>query len=260
MGILSDLLDSVQAVARLAGNTALREFGSPHLEVRQKNDGSPVSSADIAAERVAREWLGAHYPQDAILGEEFGAEREGATRSWLLDPIDGTRTYIRGVPMWGTLVAVRQEEQVLAGCAYFPALGELIAAAPGLGCWHNGARTHVSAGARLSEALVLTTDETFSASPERRTAWRVLTSRAAMSRSWGDCYGYLLVATGRAEAMVDPRLSEWDSAALLPIIEEAGGVFTDWDGNRTIAGGSAIATNASLAAKVRSVLSGGSRP
>jgi histidinol-phosphatase len=161
---------------------------------------------------------------------------------------------VRGVPLWGSLVSVVAGDRVLAGAAYFPALGERLAAAPGRGCWWNGARCSVSGVSDLGAATVLATDERFSGSPERQKGWRRLAGAAALSRSWGDCYGYLLVATGKAEAMVDPVLSPWDSAPLIPIIEEAGGVFTDWEGAPGFAGGSAIATNGALAGEVRRVL------
>jgi fructose-1,6-bisphosphatase/inositol monophosphatase family enzyme len=153
-------------------------------------------------------------------------------------------------------VALCEGERVLAGAAYFPAIGELVAAAPGAGCWWNGSRCTVSAVATNTEALVLTTDERFRDRPERRAGWERLATRARLSRTWGDCFGYLLVATGRAEVMCDPILSPWDAAALQPIVREAGGVFTDWDGRDTAFGGSAVATNAALAHEARALLTG----
>ena len=174
-----------------------------------------------------------------------------------MDPIDGTKSFVRGVPLWGTLIAVAEGETVLAGAAYFPPVGELLAAAPGEGCWWNGERCRVSDVARLEEATVLTTDERFLGQPERAMGWRWLAARAAVSRTWGDCFGYLLVATGRAEVMVDPVMSPWDAAALQPIIAEAGGVFTDWDGAATAFAGSVVATNAAVAADARRLLHGG---
>jgi histidinol-phosphatase len=241
-------------LARLTGDIALRHYRS-HLTVEIKADGSPVTAADRAAEQAARDWVGRHFPQDGILGEEFGEERAGARRRWVIDPIDGTKSFVRGTPLWGSLVALCEGETVLAGAAYFPAVGELIAAAPSAGCWWNGSRCAVSTVASLERSTVLTTDERFRERPARRAAWERLASSAALSRSWGDCFGYLLVATGRAEVMCDAVMSPWDSAALHPIIREAGGVFTDWDGRDTALGGSAIATNLLLAATVREQLS-----
>jgi histidinol-phosphatase len=237
-------------LARLTGEIALRHYRS-NLAVEIKADGSPVTAADRAAEQAARDWVRRYFANDGILGEEFGEERPGARRRWVIDPIDGTKSFVRGTPLWGSLVALCEGEAVLAGAAYFPAVDELIAAAPGAGCWWNGSRCVVSSVASLGQATVLTTDERFREQPARRAGWDRLASSAAVSRSWGDCFGYLLVATGRAEAMCDPIMSPWDSAALHPIIREAGGVLTDWNGRDTAFGGSAIATNRLLASEVR---------
>jgi histidinol phosphatase-like enzyme (inositol monophosphatase family) len=249
------LMEAVTQAARVAGEVALRSFGA-RPDIETKPDGSPVTIADRASEAAARAWIGHRFPGDDIVGEELPADRHGGRRRWIIDPIDGTRTFVRGVPLWGTLIAVAEGDDVLAGAAFFPALDEMLCAATGEGAWWNGVRCSVSNVAKLSDATVLTTDERFAATPERRHGWERLSSGAALSRSWGDCYGYLLVATGRAEVMLDPQLSDWDAAALLPAIREAGGVFTDWDGNPTAFGGSAIATNRALAATARARLCG----
>ncbi len=247
------LLEAVQEAARLAGNVALRHYRTA-LEVISKADGSPVTIADRGAETAVREWITRWFPDDGIEGEELGIIRPEAARRWIVDPIDGTKTFVRGVPLWGTLIAVAERDQVLAGAAYFPVVDEIVAAASGEGTWWNGSRCAVSSVDRLDRALVLTTDPKFSADAAKRAAWQRLNDRAALTRTWGDCYGYLLVATGRAEVMVDPVMAAWDSAAFLPIIEEAGGVFTDWFGNRTGLGGSAIATNAAIATETRALM------
>lgn len=250
------LLSAVEAVARLAGDIALGFFHSP-VVVESKADGSPVTIADRTAEQAARDWIERRFPDDGILGEELGLTRPDARRRWVLDPIDGTKTFIRGVPLWGTLVALCEGDQVLAGAAYFPAVAEMLVAAPSAGCWWNGVSCRVSSQTALAGATVLTTDERFLNDAAQRDGWRRLAGRAAVSRSWGDCYGYLLVSTGRAEVMVDGVLSPWDAAALMPIVEEAGGVFTDWQGTRTAFGGSAVATNRGVAAEARSLLDTG---
>lgn len=249
----SSLLQAVAELARLAGDVAQRHFRT-NVAVELKGDGSPVTAADRAAETAAREWIRARFPADGILGEEFGIERPDARRRWIMDPIDGTKSFVAGVPLWGTLVAVAEGDAVLAGAAYFPPVGELVAAAPGEGCWWNGARCRVSDVARLEDATVLTTDERFAGEPARGEGWRRLAGRARVARTWGDCFGYLLVATGRAEVMVDPEMSPWDSAALQPIVAEAGGVFTSWDGDASAFAGSVVATNARLADSARALL------
>jgi histidinol-phosphatase len=250
------LVADVEHVARLAGDMALGYYKSS-LVVESKADGSPVTIADRSAEQAARSWIEGRFPNDGILGEELGITRPHARRRWVLDPIDGTKTFVRGVPLWGTLVGLCEGDEVLAGAAYFPALGEMLAAARGAGCWWNGSKCRVSSLATLSEATVLTTDERFAGDLEHLAGWRTLSGQAAVSRSWGDCYGYLLVATGRAEVMVDGIVSPWDAAALMPIVEEAGGIFTDWKGTRTAFGGSAVATNQGLAAESRLLLGTG---
>lgn len=249
----TSMLDAVADLARLVGGTALTHFRTA-LRTEYKADGSPVTAADRGAEQVAREWLTLRFPRDGVLGEEFGELRPGAVRRWIVDPIDGTKSFVRGVPLWGSLVAVCEGSEVLAGAAYFPAIDEMLVAAPGQGCWWNGARCRVSECADLGAATVLTTDERFAGQPDREKHWHTLAARAALARSWGDCVGYLLVATGRAEVMVDPVLATWDAAPFLPIVTEAGGVFTDWSGAARIDGGSAIATNRRLAGPARVLL------
>ena len=252
----SEFWDAVADVAHLAGDVALRHF-QRGVAVEWKADGSPVTIADREAEQAAREWIARRFPDHGILGEEEGETRAGATYRWIVDPIDGTKTFVRGVPLWGTLVAIAKGEDVVAGAAYFPAVGETIVAAPGEGCWWNGSRCQVSSVASLADATVLTTDERFRHTPEHAARWRSLAAKSAVARSWGDCYGYLLVATGRAEVMADGIVGPWDTAPLLPIITEAGGVFTDWGGRVTAFGGSAIATNALLARETRTLLEAG---
>lgn len=249
------LMQAAAEVARIAGTIALRHFrDAAHLRVEIKDDGSPVTRADRDAEASAREWIEVRFPRDGIVGEEGTPVRANAARRWIIDPIDGTSSFIRGVPLWGTLVAVAAGDEILAGAAYCPATDDLVAAAPGEGCWWNGTRCRASAVAALGEATVLTTDPQFRREPARLELWRELASEAAVSRTWGDCYGYVMVATGRAEVMADAVVAAWDAAPFVPIIEEAGGVFSDWQGRRTAFGGGMIATNAPLADTVRARL------
>jgi histidinol phosphatase-like enzyme (inositol monophosphatase family) len=243
------LLQAAHELARLMGEVALAHFRSDLL-VESKADGSEVTIADLEAERLAREWIARRFPRDAVVGEELG-ERPGVSgRQWLIDPIDGTRSFVHGVPLWGSMVAVTGPDGILAGAISCAATGDLVAAAPGEGCWHNDSRTSVSSVASLREATILVTDPRFPGRPERASRWRALEPDVAVSRTWGDCYGYVLVATGRAELMADNRLSPWDVTALVPIIGEAGGVLTDWNG-ATGAGADAVATNAAIAEALR---------
>lgn len=242
------LLEAVETLARLGGERARAAFGS-RVTVETKRDGTPVTEVDRATERVMREWLERHFPEDGIVGEELGEVRAGAARRWFIDPIDGTKAFVRGVPLWGTLVGVAEGERVLAGAIFIPAMDELVCAERGRGCWWNGQRSQVSATARLADATVLTTElRSLPYEVER------VCRRAAVSRTWGDCYGYVLLATGRADVMIDPVMNPWDAVALQPVIEEAGGVFTDRAGKATAFGGSVWATNAALASEVRALL------
>jgi histidinol-phosphatase len=247
------LLNAVNEVAALSAKIAVSYFGS-RLDVEQKRDGSPVTIADRSAEQAAREWVAKHFPRDGFAGEEFGVTQPEAARRWVVDPIDGTKTFVRGVPMWGTLVALCEGDVVLAGAAHFPALGERLAAARDAGCWWNEVRCHTSTVGSIHESLVLTTDPKFSAAPSRLDGWLRLSDAAGLSRTWGDCYGYLLVATGRAEVMVDAKLADWDAAPFYPAIIEAGGSFTDYSGMSTPFGKSAIATNRAIGDEARALL------
>lgn len=253
------LLEFAVETAWQAGRVTMRYFQTG-TEVFAKEDASPVTVADRESEQLMRERIMRQYPQDGILGEEFGELNPGADRRWILDPIDGTRSFVHGVPLYGVLLALEEEGEAVLGVVHFPALAETVWAARGAGCWFNGKRARVSTTANLAEALVCLTDVEFLEEQGRREAWDRARSRANLTRTWGDCYGHALVATGRAEAMVDPVLAPWDAAALKPVIEEAGGVFMDWNGEATHLGLGGISTNAALSAEVRALLgaSGGS--
>jgi histidinol phosphatase-like enzyme (inositol monophosphatase family) len=250
---LSTLLDFAVETAWRAGRATLSHYQTG-LSAEAKADLSPVTVADRDAERIMRGLIASRFPNDGILGEEFGEVNPVARRRWIIDPIDGTRSFIHGVPLFGVLLALEENGESCIGVLHFPALGESVWAARGEGCWFNGRRASVSATTRLEDALILTTDIELIEGEGRRAGWDRLRGRAGLARTWGDCYGYALVATGRAEAMLDPITAPWDSAALKPVIEEAGGVFTDWNGSPTHLGGNAIATNAALADEIRALL------
>lgn len=253
MSDAAQLLEAVAELARLGAQCALG-YSRRSLVVERKRDGSSVTQADREAEARMREWIIRRFPRDGILGEELPEHKPGAARRWILDPIDGTFSFIRGVPLWGTLVGVAEGGRVIAGAICCPAVNEMVYAATGRGCWSDGTRCRVSDVSEVSQATVLTSDVRFASSAAKRAGWNELTKAAHAVRGWSDCYGYLLVATGRAEAMVDPVMSPWDAAALVPVIEEAGGVFTDWSGRATAFGGSGIATNAGVARATRALL------
>jgi histidinol phosphatase-like enzyme (inositol monophosphatase family) len=247
-------LDFTVEIAREAGALTLPHFLNEQTAVERKGDRSPVTEADRQAERRLRERIAERYAADAILGEEFGETPGTSGATWILDPLDGTQSFIHGVPLFGTLVGLEAEGEAVLGVAYFPALGELVYAAKGLGAWWlpPGAssptprRAQVSTVYRLDEALLTVTWLEGFERIGRLDLYERLRQATALERGWGDCYGHILVATGRAELMVDPVMNVWDCAALKPILEEAGGTFTDLAGTPTIRGGSAISTNGHL--------------
>lgn len=248
-----DLLAFATEVAWRAGRLTLAHFQTG-IVAESKPDESPVTLADRGAERLIRERITARFPTDGILGEEEGETRAGADRRWIIDPIDGTRSFIRGVPFFGVMLALEEEGDVVLGVLHFPALEETVSAARGAGCWWNGRRALVSDETRLERALVCATDAESIERQNYGRGWNRLRAHAGLVRTWGDCYGYALVATGRAEAMLDAVMSPWDAAALVPVIEEAGGVLTDWQGRSSWTSGSIIATNAALANDIRELL------
>ncbi|MCA1615745.1 MAG: inositol monophosphatase family protein [Acidobacteria bacterium] len=246
---LEELLDFAVGLARGAGEITLRHFRQTFTPDR-KADGSFVTAADREAESFMRARLEERFPHDSVLGEEEG-ERPGASgRRWILDPIDGTYSFVHGVPLYGVLVGLEIEGEARLGVVNLPALGDLVYAASGLGCFWNEKRARVSGVSSLGDGLLLATDFGTCARYGFGAAARRLEAGAGARRTWGDCYGHILVATGRAEVMLDPVMNVWDCAPLLPILEEAGGTFTDWRGRRTIHGGNAISTNGLLFAPV----------
>lgn len=258
---LADLLESALSFAREAGDVTLGYFGGA-VSAEAKSDGSPVTRADREAETLLRERIAERYPSHSILGEEFGVSSGTSSVRWILDPIDGTLSFMRGVPLYAVLIGVEVEGEAAVGVIHFPALAETVGAAAGLGCtwWRageeEGVEARVSATGAIQEAALLTTDLVRVLESDIGSGWRTLAREARVVRGWGDAYGHALVATGRADVMVDPVLSTWDAAPLLPVVTEAGGRFTDLSGEATILGGSGISTNGRLHDEVVGALGG----
>ncbi len=250
---LQQLLDFAVHVARGAGDITLRYFRREVGTYRKANE-TFVTEADFEAERYLRQEIGREFPDDAVLGEEEGERAGTSGRRWIVDPIDGTYSFVHGVPLYGVLVGLEVEGEPALGVVNVPAVGEIVYAARGLGCFWNGEPARTSQTENLEEALVLATDFGACARYGFGEAADELQRRARERRTWGDCYGYLLLATGRADVMLDPVMNVWDCAALLPVIEEAGGTFTDWRGRPTIHGGNALATNGKLFGEVMQII------
>lgn len=253
-----------QQITREAGQLTLQYFQQPSVEVVRKSDDSPVTVADREAEQLLRQRVAEHFPNDAIIGEEFGRQEGTTGYCWVFDPIDGTKSFISGVPLYGSMTGILHNDLPVAGVVYVPGLDEGVHAALGAGAWSfvgDSAPTpaKVSTRSTLSEGAFVTSQ--FDTFGERGAAdaLRAMEEAAYISRTWGDCYGYLLVATGRAEVMIDPIMSIWDAAAVLPILQEAGGMFTDWSGNATIHTGEGVGSNGLVHAEVLAILQSGER-
>jgi histidinol-phosphatase len=233
-------------LAVLAGRSTL-DFFHESVSVERKGDQSPVTIADRTAEKLVRSELQNRFGQDGILGEEFGQQAGQTDYQWIIDPIDGTKSFIFGVPLYSTLLSLLRGDQAVAGVIYLPALDEIVFAAKGHGAWHATSsapakRCQVSQRRLADGAFVTSQIDSFS-KMNAEPGFQKIQSEAYVTRTWGDGYGYLLVATGRAELMVDPIANPWDLAAVQVVVEEAGGRFTDWRGNPTAFGGNGIGSN-----------------
>jgi len=221
------LLDEAVSLVRAAGDLTLRWFQQEELAIESKGDGTPVTDADRAAERYLRNELAARYPDDAVIGEEEPSSAGTSGRTWVIDPIDGTKSFTHGVPLYSNLLALYDDDGCALGAINLPALGETVYAARGLGCFADGRRVNVSDRVSLDGGCVCTSG-LGPWTPMQLDAMRV---SGTLLRTWGDGYGFALVATGRIEAMVDPRVAVWDLGPMPVILDEAGGRYSDLDGN-----------------------------
>lgn len=216
-----------------AGRSTLAHF-QVGTQVDLKADESPITIADRNAERIVRVAIAEEFPEDGILGEEEG-ESGGQENRWVVDPIDGTKSFISGVPLYATLLGFERAGEPEIGVCYFPALNELVYAEKGHGAFWNGRPCHVSEKATLDKAVIATGSTNSMAKQNRMAGFQKVEKRALACRTWGDAYGHALVATGRVEAMIDPIVAHWDISAMSVIVREAGGAFTDFRGRHTLA-------------------------
>ena len=256
---LRDRLDFAVETAYEAGRLTLGYFRTGAARPEFKDDDTPVTAADRAAERLMRARIKEKYPGHAVVGEEYGAEGEGASVRWIVDPIDGTKAFVRGVPLYAVLIGLEIEGQCEVGAAYFPALDEMLYAATGLGCYLNGRRTRVASTETLADGIVSFTDAKSFEERGREMEWQRIRSAAGNVRGWSDAYGHALVATGRADLMLDPAFNPWDGGPFPPILREAGGFFGDWSGSETIYAGEAMSTTRKLLPEVLRLISGAAR-
>lgn len=249
---LESFRESASDIARLGGDSTLKFF-QKSFDLEFKEDQSPVTNADRNAEKLMREAIRSRFPDHGIIGEEFGREQEDAGVVWVLDPIDGTQSFIHGVPFYTTLIGILINDKPEVGIIYAPALNELVSAATGHGCYLNREKVSVRRCDKLGDATFLTTDLEHIRDYKFDKPFEELLKKTRLHRTWGDAYGHLLVATGRADIMFDPILNIWDAAALLPVVTEAGGAFSDVKGEQTIQTGNAISTNPSLKSEIISL-------
>ena len=248
---LKPRLEFALETARQASDLILGYYQSESLAVEAKRDSSPVTAADRGAEQLIRSRIEEEFRGDGVLGEELGETPSSNGFRWILDPVDGTKSFIHGVPLFGTLIGLEFHERVVLGVCRFPALDEVVYAAEEQGAWwqmgHGRPRSaRVSSVDRLSDALFCVTTISGWERIGRYDAFEKIRSAVKLTRGWGDCYGHAPVATGRADVMVDPLMNAWDAAALLPIVQEAGGHFCDWNGRPSIHSGNGISVNAAL--------------
>ncbi len=252
---LRNYLDFAVETAHLAGRLTLGHFQTG-LRPEFKSDASPVTIADRQAEELIRQRIERQYPSHAIVGEEYGMQGStNATHRWFIDPIDGTKAFVCGVPLYAVLLGLEIEGTVQAGVVYFPALDDMLCAASGEGCYWNGRRARVSTVSRLDRAVVTFTDPTNFARFGKAAAWERILAATYYHAGWSDAYGYMLVATGRVELMLDAIVAPWDCGPFPPIFREAGGYFGDWQGNAGIYA-EALATSQVLLPEVLAVMRG----
>ncbi len=241
---LPEMMDFARQLAEESGDLIRRYFRTGY-EVEQKADASPVTIADRGAEELMRQRIQATYPSHGILGEEYGVHQPDAEYCWVLDPIDGTKNFISSSYLFGTLIALLKNGRPLLGVIHQPVVRDLLIG-NGEGAWLNGQAVRVSPCARVEDAILLTSDHWCTFDYQNGAAFETLSKRVLRYRTWGDCHGYHLVATGGAHVMTDPIMNEWDYMALIPIVEGAGGRITNWQGDDPLAGSGIVATCGSI--------------
>jgi histidinol phosphatase-like enzyme (inositol monophosphatase family) len=251
--IMKEIYDFAVQLAKQAGDNTLKYF-SHNIEIITKEDHSPVTIADRSTEELIREAIENRLPDDAILGEEYGEKAGTSGFRWILDPIDGTKSFIRNVPLYGTLIAVEHNGTPVIGVMRFPPVAITVSAMKDNGCYVNEDRCQVSSTPTLSESSLMTTNVTTCMRIWGQERFINLLNGFDLHRTWGDCFGYYLLATGKVDAMIDPKMHIWDLAPLIPIVEEAGGKLTNTEGECSLQMGCSIASNGKIHKEMLQVL------
>lgn len=228
--------------AQKAAASALALFDTD-LQIEIKEDLSPVTKADREAEAILRESLTAAFPGDGFLGEEYGDQKGSTGYRWIIDPIDGTKNYIRGIPIWGTLLGLQFENDLVGGIVVAPALGQTWHGLRGEGAYRNDKKIRVTDTPKLSQSHLFYSSLTWIQKSGKTKGFLDLIDNSERQRGFGDFYGFMLVAQGAGEAMIDHGLHPWDVAALKPIVDEAGGLLTNWDGGFSIHRSDVVGSN-----------------
>jgi histidinol phosphatase-like enzyme (inositol monophosphatase family) len=247
------LIDFARSLAEASGRLIAERFTGGAIRVDTKDDLSIVTETDRDVETMLREMIHAIHPDHGIIGEEFGVESADAEYVWTLDPIDGTISFVSGVPLFGTLIGLMHRGEPILGVIHQPVLGEMMIS-DGEKTTLNGREVSIRPCSRIEEATLLTTDPNLADRFQDGAKFQALRRSTAMTRTWGDCYGYLMLASGRADIMVDPIMNQWDLIPLIPIIRGAGGVITDWQGGDPVTGSSIVAAGPGLHPQVIEVL------
>ncbi|MBI1387593.1 MAG: histidinol-phosphatase [bacterium] len=250
---MKELYDFALELAGAAGKNTLKYFRQ-EFEIEKKADSSPVTIADRSTEELLRTEIEKRFPDDGIVGEEFGVKEGRSGRRWILDPIDGTKSFVRGFPCYGNMIAVVDGDEPAIGVVNFPAMSEMVSAMVGEGCYYNGEHCQVSDVSSAAAATVLSSDFRDIARRWGEKPLIELFERTGLQRTWGDCYGYMMLAVGRADVMIDAYLHIWDVAALIPVVTEAGGLCTTLEGECKLEADHLFASNALIHAELLEIM------
>ncbi len=255
---LQDHLNFAIKATQASSKTTLGYFAQS-INYQCKDDGTPVTIADRNCETHLRNQIQAAYPNDSILGEEFDSVQGSSGYEWVIDPIDGTISFVQGVPLYGTMLGCIKDGQPILGVIVMPALNETVYAAKGLGCWHttkNSApkRVHVSTNDKIDESIINTTSMSYFTTEPQRDLYNTLDQASKYTRGWSDCYGFVLLATGRVDAIIEPFLNLWDYAAAIPIIQESGAIWSDFANNQSLDTVEMIAANPQIHAQIMDLI------
>ncbi len=249
---MQEFVEFSKQLATASGEIIKRYFRSD-LAVESKADDSPVTIADKQAEEIMREMIMKEFPAHGIIGEEFGNHNESAEYQWVLDPIDGTKSFVSGTFLFGTLIGLMKDGQPIVGTIHHPITSHMLIGT-GDEARLNDEPVKVRSTANLRDAVLLYTDFIDVGQYQNGIAFQQLMGKTKYNRTWGDCHGYFLVATGFADVMLDPIMHLWDIVALVPIIEGAGGKITSWNGGPPLSGNGIVASNGRLHSQVMRVL------